>query len=464
MQENIHFYYTNDLHSNFKYWSRVTGFLKKEQEKKRLENKSAFIVDIGDHIDRVNPIAEAFMGKANVDLLNDADYDVVTIGNNEGITLAHEDLFSLYDQANFDVVCTNLQTKTGDNPQWLKSITKLHSLQGVTIGLLGLTAPFNAFYNLLNWHVTPPMQELRNHIDELHQTVDIIILLSHLGINEDHQIARNFPEIDVIIGGHTHHLLKTAETVNETIITAAGKYCAYVGEVILTWDHHEKRLINKGAYTANITHLSKDVQTEKKLADLTDKADKRLGKQIVQIKEPLDVDPFKNTLIIQQLTDTLKEWTKADCSMLNAGLLLDEFAAGPITYKDIHRVCPHPINPCVVHLRGDELFEVIRAAHTEKLTHLNLTGLGFRGKVIGKMIFSGLHIEMGTYKDGQHYVKEVLFKGEPLDRQQLFTVATVDMFTFGRLLPEIAKSPTKNYFLPEFIRDLLVETLKTNYQ
>lgn len=463
MRENIHFFYTNDLHSDFTYWSRVTHYLNKEREKKQVNNTSSFIVDIGDHVDRVNPIAEAFMGKANVDLMNDVNYDVVTLGNNEGITLAHEDLVDLYEKAHFDVVCANLRSKTNKQPDWLQSTTILESKQGIKIGVIGLTAPFNAFYHLLDWHVLSPSEALRNHIKELDKATDIIILLSHLGINEDRHIARNFPEIDVIIGGHTHHLLRTEERVRNTIITAAGKHCAYVGEVILTWDFIKEKLINKEAYTTSISHLPKDKNTEIKLSELNNQANEILNNKVIHIGENLQVDPFKNTVVVQKLTDTLMEWTNADCAMLNAGILLEGFKAGPITYKDIHQACPHPINPCTVELTGDEIYEVVRGALTNDLIQLQLKGFGFRGKVIGKMIFSGLEIKLGTYQNGQEYVKEIIYIKKPLNRKQKLTVATVDMFTFGRLLPEIAKSPTKKYFLPEFIRDILAYMLKKNF-
>src|SRR5690625_7766306 len=95
---------------------------------------------------------------------------------------------------------------------------------------------------------------------------------------------------------------------------------------------------------------------------------------------------------MQALTDTLKDWTDADVAMLNSGLLLESFAPGEITYQDIHRICPHPINPCVVEVNGDELLEVIRASFTKELMELELKGFGFLGVVIGRMVFSGLEI------------------------------------------------------------------------
>lgn len=463
MEEKLFFYYTNDLHSNFDQWSRVAGYLKEAKDKKKADNQSCWLFDIGDHVDRVHPIAEAFMGKANVQLMNDVGYDVVTFGNNEGITLAHDDLYHLYDDAKFDVVCANLQNLKGENPPWFNLSVKLTSINGVRVGVLGLTAPFNAFYELLDWHISPPFDVLDEYIGELAKHTDVIILLSHLGITEDQEIARRYDDIDVIIGGHTHHLLRTGEVINDTIITAAGKYCAYVGEVILTWDHNLKKVVNKEAYTTDITHRSKDLQTEQKLNDLKVQADKVLEKNIVTLQDRIEVSWFKDTVIMEKLTATLKEWTSADCAMLNAGVLLDQFEAGGVSLKDIHQICPHPINPCVVTLQGDELIEVIRATFTKDFMELQLKGFGFRGEVLGRMIYAGIEVNTEIRDDGQEYVKSVGMNGEPINPNTTYHVATADTFTFGRLLPEIAKSETKKYFLPEFLRDLLAHTLIKDY-
>src|SRR5699024_2238043 len=146
------------------------------------------------------------------------------------------------------------------------------------------------------------------------------------------------------------------------------------------------------------------------------------------------------TNIMQKLTDMLTSWTDADCGMLNAGLLLDQFAAGDITYKDVHRICPHPINPCVVELNGDELLEVIRGSLTKEFTELQLKGFGFRGEVLGRMVFAKLCVETGVHKNGEEYVKSVTFNNKPLQSHVTYKVATADTFTFGRLLPQIAKS------------------------
>ncbi|WP_419892795.1 bifunctional metallophosphatase/5'-nucleotidase [Oceanobacillus kimchii] len=463
-KEQLTFYFTNDLHSHFLQWPKVAAYLLHKQEIHK-ENRDIFwTVDIGDHVDRSHPITEASRGKANIDLLNQLNYDVVTLGNNEGITLSHDELYHLYDHANFSVVCSNLESLDGQLPAWLKRTEIKETASGIKVGFLGLTAPFNAFYELLDWHIDNEFDVLDRYINELEKETDIIVLLSHLGISVDQEIARRYPAVDIIMGGHTHHLLEKGEMVNHTLITAAGKHCFYVGEVTVEWNHEENRITKLNGYAVDLRDKIPDLHTEQYIQTLFDQSRKYLDNVIVKANKPIEVKWFANTPIIQSLTTTLRKWTKADCAMLNAGVLLESLPAGPITYGDIHRICPHPINPVLVDLKGDELIEVIRASLSTDFTELKLKGFGFRGEILGKMIFSGLDVITDFHRNGGEYVKAVYEQnGKQIDPDKTYYVATADTFTFGRLLPEIAKSTTKQYFVPEFLRDLLAETLIQQY-
>ena len=92
----IHLYHTNDIHSHFENWPQISRFVlgkKRRQE----AGETVLTIDIGDHVDRFHSISEATNGIGNTKLLNEALYDYITIGNNEGITLAKEHLNRLYD-------------------------------------------------------------------------------------------------------------------------------------------------------------------------------------------------------------------------------------------------------------------------------------------------------------------------------------------------------------------------------
>ena len=458
MKETIKFYYTNDLHSYFDHWPRVATYLKTKRYESEMNNESYWTFDIGDHMDRVHPITEATMGKANVELLNNLQYDFATIGNNEGITLSHQHLYHLYDDANFDLICSNLECMITEDPNWLLKSQTIHSRQGVKIGLIGLTARFNPYYHLLGWNVESPYKAIERELVQLHDC-DIVVLLSHVGIHLDQVIAERYEAIDVIIGSHTHHLFHEGEFVNQTILTAAGKHCEYVGEVTLIYDHERKKLVDKQAIVENITSLPKDLSTEQRLLELQEEAAVILQKKIIHTKEPIKSRWYQETEIMKQLTEKVRTWTKADIGMLNAGLLIEGFPKGDITYEDVHRICPHPINVCTVELNGDELSEVVEDAFSKQLMELKLKGFGFRGDIVGRMVFAHLDVQTDFDDNGEEYVVGVLYEGEVLQPERMYQIATADMFTFGRLLPGVASAPINRLFLPEFIRELLVQTL-----
>ncbi|MFL6563013.1 MAG: bifunctional metallophosphatase/5'-nucleotidase, partial [Bacillus sp. (in: firmicutes)] len=93
--ETIHIYHTNDVHSHLENWPRISQFLTQKKEIHQEKDEDVLLFDIGDFIDRWHPYTEATMGKVNIDLLNECQYTAVTIGNNEGINLPHDDLNQL---------------------------------------------------------------------------------------------------------------------------------------------------------------------------------------------------------------------------------------------------------------------------------------------------------------------------------------------------------------------------------
>jgi len=460
MLEQLYFYFTNDFHSNFEQWPRTANYLKKEKEKWEARGREVFLFDIGDHVDRVDEITEASLGKSNIELMNDIGYTAATIGNNEGITLPHEALFHLYDDANFPVICGNLKASNGDNPIWLSAEQSISTKHGTRIGVIGLTAAFYAFYKPLGWDVSDPYEFLDEQIASLNEQYDIIILLSHLGISEDEEIARRYPQIDIIMGGHTHHLLKNGTYENGVLLAAAGKGCFYTGAVHCEWNTEKKLMVSKVGYAEDVAGYQKDSKTNGAIAEMREFAQAELSLPIAELRVPLLNDWFQSGVLINGLADTLKRWTDADCAMLNAGLILDNLPAGVVTKGDLHRICPHPINPCVVEVDGDELLEIMRASETEELIQYKLKGFGFRGKVIGKMVFSSLEPVKEKHLNGSYFIRSAMINGEEIVPEQNYKLATADTFTFGRLFPEISKAKEKNYYLPEFLRDLLPETLR----
>ena len=68
---------------------------------------------------------------------------------------------------------------------------------------------------------------------------------------------------------------------------------------------------------------------------------------------------------------------------------------------------------------------------------------------MGNFVYEGI-----DFRSIGHHTYEIFIEGVPIDLKKEYKLAIPDMFTFGRFFPEINRSQ-KNYFLPEFLRDLL---------
>jgi 5'-nucleotidase len=455
LKRTVYVYHTNDVHSHFEYWPRISYFLAERRQKHQQRNETMLLFDIGDFIDRFHPITEATRGKANVDLLNALQYDAVTIGNNEGITLDYEDLNTLYENARFSVLVANLFHKDGTRPSWVRPYSIIPISDAFRVGVIGVTAYFAKFYELLGWKVTPPFEMLGNIAAEVKKQADLVILLSHLGINEDEKIAQTIPEIDIILGGHTHHLFPEGKRINDTLLCGAGKYGKFIGVVKLEIeesDHTYEAL----ATVVDVESLPDLEKTKRTLSLLEQQSLATLeAEQIAELKEDLPLQWFSPSPFAQLLASALKEWCDAEIGMVNAGVLLEPLPKGIVTRKDLHRICPHPINPCKVQLRGTELKEIILQANTERMKQLQFKGFGFRGKVMGQMVYDGVGIETEREEDGAEHIRHITINGEPLNPEQLYEVATIDMFTIGHFYPQMQRAPKKKYYMPEFLRDVL---------
>lgn len=148
------------------------------------------------------------------------------------------------------VLAANLVIPDDPSTEALKSLVGTRILpfkvvvlgNGIRVGLFGLlgeqarklspkAAPVS---------VRPLAEAAREAVAALRaEGVDLIVCLSHSGVTkgvvkgEDEQLAKEVPEIDVIVGGHTHVLLEKPTMVGKTAIVQAGVYGRHIGRLTL---------------------------------------------------------------------------------------------------------------------------------------------------------------------------------------------------------------------------------------
>jgi 2',3'-cyclic-nucleotide 2'-phosphodiesterase (5'-nucleotidase family) len=69
-----------------------------------------------------------------------------------------------------------------------------------------------------------------------------LVALSHLGLRADRELAARVPQLELILGGHSHDTLTEPEIVNGVPIVHAGPYGAFVSRTELARDGDRARI------------------------------------------------------------------------------------------------------------------------------------------------------------------------------------------------------------------------------
>lgn len=456
--EEIVLFHTNDLHSHFENWPKIRRLVKAKRSLYQKEGKTVVTIDLGDFSDRCHPLTEATDGRANVAIMNTLAYDLVTIGNNEGIGNSKKQLEHLYDQATFEVVLANLEDpKTQTLPDFCQAYKIMTTKEGTKLGFIGLTAPFPLTYNPNGWTIKQVEAVLPQLITEVAPQCDVLILLSHLGIDTDFMIAANYPEIQVILGSHTHHLFKDGEKINHVQLAAAGKYGQYIGEVHLFVDDDTKQ-VTSYAKTIETASLEEQATDAKEIAGYLTEGHRLLqAQQIAQIPETLSTDLRQPHAFITVALKALKEAGQTEAAVLNNGLFLADLPEGIINADQLHEALPHPMHLIKVTLKGSDMSRLIREMEKSHqfLRKFPIRGMGFRGKIFGELCYDGIRFERNS--------QTVFWQGKPIQPEQKYTLTTVDHFQFVPFFPTIELVGEVEFLFPDVLRTVVANYLHAHY-
>lgn len=456
--EKVHILHTNDIHSHLNYWPRTAHFLTDQKATwNALDLTTAFNFELGDAVDRVHPLAEGTQGEGIIELLNAADYDAATVGNNEGVGEPKADLNKLYDDANFPVTIANLfDADTNKLPTWADEKLIFKSQDGTRFGVFGLTFPFEKSYGPLGWQVEEPVAIVEKIVKELSGSVDCIVLLSHLGIYFDRKIAETIEGVDVIIGSHTHHALPEGEWVKGTLLTGAGRYNEYVGHITLSFDNHS--LQDAQAELISTNHID-SVPGEADIArEYAVRGNEFLEQnELAYLPKKLETDWHGQSTLGDFVMSAISDATGVDTVFLNAGLLVESLEKGLLTRSDLHSAFPHSMRLAKLTLAGDKMQNVFLEfeKNREERQYHELFGTGFRGKIFGDVLYKNIDVETDSFT--------VYFNGEKLQSDKTYTFATVDFFAFSPLFPLLSQDAEAELLFPDLFRDVIGQYAKKIY-
>jgi 5'-nucleotidase/UDP-sugar diphosphatase len=240
-----------------------------------------WLMDAGDFF-FYSPFSNEYHGDADVQAMTQAGYDFGTLGNHEfEVTL--DQLKKLVADAHYGLLCANITDNATCKP--LTKRYEVRQVGDVRVGIFGLVTNVtnsNAAREGLTCEdamtVAPKVvAELRGE-----QKVDIVILISHIGLDMDKLMASKVPGIDVIVGGHSHDRLTQGEfvpwsgelksdEVNGTVIVQTGQWGGELGRLDLLLKKNNAGQWRVNRYRARLLPVTNDIPDDPGVKALLDK-------------------------------------------------------------------------------------------------------------------------------------------------------------------------------------------------
>ncbi|HEP1798515.1 bifunctional metallophosphatase/5'-nucleotidase [Streptococcus suis] len=365
---DISILHTNDMHSymeNFPKKAQLIANIRDGNEKKGIPT---FVFDSGDLFSG-NIFFNMYRGVKEIELMNQIGCQAMTLGNHE-FDHGDELLSRLDDYAQFPIVSSNLSyqdVEAADELVPLEDVLEF-DISGKSLYVLGLTT-------LETQEVASPSENVifEDHKQALRRVVDQImkanpqahlVVLSHLGYDEDVHLAKDFPELNVILGGHTHTILKQPSQIGGVSICQAGQYGRFVGHLSLrcfAGGRHE-------VLAYDLIEVEKSTQEDRAVKAIIDQMkserDAAFSKPIAILPQALDGerDSIRQGLstlapvICQALFEQASQLgLQADGAVINGFGIRASLSAGPIFYSDLVKVLPFSKRVLLVAIKGSDL-------------------------------------------------------------------------------------------------------------
>ncbi|NCB32978.1 MAG: bifunctional metallophosphatase/5'-nucleotidase [Erysipelotrichia bacterium] len=447
-------WHTNDVHSSFDQFLGISSLLKRYRNP-----DSDLCLDAGDFCDYSSAMINGTDGTGGIHLLKSAGYDAMAVGNNE--FFAHISALRKMACQGFPMLSCNLTDLNGFSIEGLESfvLIKRNGIRYLVIGVSpywGDADEDTAFTDMAGIRLISPYEAIRDILNQQKGRYDVSILLSHAGWhtdderNSDRRIAMTVEGLDIILGGHSHVLMDSAERVGRTWIHQSGSHAEYLGKVTLRFDQNN-RLADVQA--ENISNsASPDSDLMKVLNMETKRGTERLKRPLYQLDHTLHFDAEQECAAVNAVADALHLEYGGNLSLINNGILSGDIDR-KVSQMSLLEAEPSPLNPTVLQWYGRQIIDAIQASfQIDVIRKCDHRWNGFRGNILGPLAVSwNTTVHRSPFS--------ITIDGNPVDPNALYTVVTDDFLQRGSGYEMLGVSKGIVKFHDEYIRDLLKRTL-----
>ncbi len=380
------FLYTNDMHGHFlpDVWGRdsaaqaMGGFENLDALARSLRrdhgDENLLILDGGD-IMTGTPLSDMVYrgvpGAGILALMEMVGYDAWVLGNHD-MDRGWDATAALVAASPMPVLSCNLAGPEG-GPAFPGQVDHVVlDAAGLQVGIVGVTTEdlFGLNVTGIDQHVViyQAAEAVGREAAELDGQVDYLVLLSHLGLEADKDLAAAVPRLDLIIGGHSHDRLERPVRQGDTWIVQAGSYTRAAGVLRV-----ETGPDGPGVPTGELTDLvpRKDweepsPELRELVSTLRDTIQLEYGAVAGRATASFHARKGEPKPMGWWAARVLKDITGADAGLINSGGLRSAFSKGPITKLQVYQVFPFGNQLVTFQLSGSEFSRMLDFQDTGK--------------------------------------------------------------------------------------------------
>jgi len=363
--------HTNDMHAKIDNMGKLAYLA----DSLRKSHEYVFLVAAGDNFTG-NPVVDMVEDKGYpmIDLMNRCGFNVSAMGNHE-FDLGQEKLNARMGQATFPFISCNIDasgaTVKQPKPYMVLEAGKIRIpvLSVIQLGQNGL--PDSHPSKLEGIKFTDGMLKVKEYT-WLKDKYGVLIGLTHLGVEQDEPLAREMPQFDLIIGGHSHTTMSEPMMVNNVMIVQTGSGLKNVGKIILHIKHG-KVIDTKYELIPMASIKNSDPVVQALINKYND------NQELNKVIAVAEADITGESELGSMMTDAITHRLKADFSFQNTGgIRVPAIPAGNISLKDVYRLDPFGNLVVLFKLNASEIKSLIRNSYNRsKQIDLEVSGMTY---------------------------------------------------------------------------------------
>ena len=342
-----------------------------------LAGKNVLTLNAGDNF-QGSLFYTMYKGSVEAEMLNAMKFDAMTVGNHE-FDDSEDALAPFLEKVQFPVVTANVIAGFSSKVKDKIKPSIVLDVGGQKIGIVG--AVTNDTPDIAtpgpNIMISVDEQSIKDEVAKLKaEGVNKIIALTHVGYPRDLEVIAKIPEVDVVVGGHTHTLLSNthegASGPYPTVVdnpggykvpvVQAGQYSKYLGNLNVVFDDAGVPKSFNGDTILVDAKFKPDDATLKRIAELAKPIEELKAKVVGETAEAIDGDR-KNcrakecsmgNLIAEAMLDRTKD-QGVTIAIQNGGGVRASIDAGPVTMGEVLTVLPFQNTVATFQITGADL-------------------------------------------------------------------------------------------------------------